>query len=178
MAALTLPDYLRPGLKLVFTGLNPGLYSAQRGKYFARRTNRFWPALSAANFFGRNVTAGDEKKLFEQGIGFTDIVKRPTAQIDELTPEEIIAGAKAFRRKIEKFSPAAICFLGITGFRWVFQVPAKHKFVPGPQLETLGAARVYVLPSPSPANAHYSLAAIVEECRQLKRWLHNLDIAF
>lgn len=178
MAALTLPDYLRPGLKLVFIGLNPGLYSAQMGKYFARRTNRFWPALSTANFFGYEVNAGDEKKLFEQGIGFTDIVKRPTTQIDELTREEIIAGTKKFRHKIEKFSPTAICFLGITGFRWVFQVPAKSQLRPGPQLETIGAARIYVLPSPSPANAHYSLAAIVKECRQLKRWLHNLNITF
>lgn len=178
MAALTLPDYLRSGLKLVFIGLNPGLYSAQTGKYFARQTNRFWPALSAANFFGREVNAGDEKLLFEQGIGFTDIVKRATAQIDELTRDEIIAGTQALRRKIAKFSPAAICFLGITGFRWVFQVPAKNKLRLGPQLETIGTARIYVLPSPSPANAHYSLAAIVEECRQLKSWLHNLEIKF
>jgi len=171
MAELTLPDYLRPGLKLVFIGLNPGLYSAQAGKYFARQTNRFWPALAASHFFGRAVQAGDEKLLFEQGVGFTDVVKRATSQIDELTQEEIVAGAKTLRRKIEKFSPAAICFLGITGFRWVFHLPAKIKITPGPQNEKIGSAPIYVLPSPSAANAHYSFEKIVAECRRLKRWL-------
>ena len=173
MAELTLPDYLRPGLKLVFIGLNPGLYSAQAGKYFARQTNRFWPALSASHFFGRAVQAGDEKLLFEQGIGFTDVVKRATSQIDELTQKEIIAGVKALRRKIEKFSPAAVCFLGITGCRWVFSLPAKTKITSGPQSEKIGSALIYVLPSPSAANAHYSFNAIVEECRRLKRWLEE-----
>jgi len=176
MATLTLPDYLRPGLKLVFIGLNPGLYSASAGKYFARKTNRFWPALSAANLFGREVKAGDEKLLFEPGIGFTDIVKRATAQIDELTPEEIVAGAKTLRRKVEKFAPAAICFLGITGCRWVFQIPAKNKIRLGSQSETIGAARIYVLPSPSPANAHSSLPALAAEFRQLKIWLRQIGI--
>lgn len=175
MATLTLPDYLRPGLKLVFIGLNPGLYSAQQGKYFARKTNRFWPALSRANFFDREVNAGDEKKLFEQGVGFTDVVKRATAQIDELTREEIAAGARALQHKIKKFSPAAVCFLGITGFRWVFQIPAQHRVAPGPQIETLGVSRVYVLPSPSPANAHSSLPALAAELRKLKSWLARLE---
>jgi TDG/mug DNA glycosylase family protein len=171
MAELTLPDYLRPGLKLVFIGLNPGLYSAQAGKYFARQTNRFWPALSAAHFFGREVQAGDEKFLFERGVGFTDVVKRATSQIDELTRNEIVAGVKTLRRKIEKFSPPAVCFLGITGFRWVFNLPAKIKITPGPQSEKIGSALIYVLPSPSAANAHYSFDQIVEECRRLKSWV-------
>ena len=173
---LTLPDYLRPGRKLVFIGLNPGLYSARCGKYFARQTNRFWPALSAANFFGREVKAGDEKLLFQQGIGFTDVVKRATSQIDELTQEEIIAGVKTLRRKIEKFSPAAVCFLGITGFRWVFNLPAKIKITPGPQSEKIGPALIYVLPSPSAANAHYSFEVIAEECRRLETWLGEIGV--
>jgi len=127
---LTLPDYLRPGLKFVFIGLNPGLYSARAGKYFARQTNRFWPALSASSFFGREVRPGDEKILFERGVGFTDVVKRATGQIDELTEEEISAGAKMLRRKIKKFSPSAISFVGLTGFRWAFDVPNKARVIP------------------------------------------------
>ena len=82
---LTLPDYLRRGLKLVFIGLNPGLYSAQQKKYYARATNRFWPALSAANYFGRQLQPGDERMLFAKGVGFTDVVKRASGQIDELS---------------------------------------------------------------------------------------------
>jgi len=178
MPASTLPDYLRPGLKLVFIGLNPGLYSARAGKYFARRTNRFWPALSASRFFGRNVQAGDEKILFEQGIGFTDVVERATAQIDELTPDEIAAGVKALRRKIKKFSPAAACFVGLTGCRWVFELPAKTKVICGPRNGQIGSTPIYVLPSTSAANAHYLFPKVVEECRRLKIWLAEMGITF
>jgi TDG/mug DNA glycosylase family protein len=181
VSPLTLPDYLCPGLKLVFVGLNPGLYSARAGKYFARKTNRFWPALSASRLFNMEVTAGDEKALFEKDIGFTDVVKRATAQIDELTQEEIIAGAKLLRRKLKKFSPDAVCFIGLTGFRWVFEVPVKTKIMPGPQNARIGAnptgaARIYVLPSTSPANAHFSFEQIVEEFRRLKAWLEEANI--
>ncbi len=173
---MTLPDYLRPGLKLVFIGLNPGLYSAHAGKYFARRTNRFWPALAASHFFGREVAAGDEKILFERNVGFTDVVKRATAQIDELTPEEIITGAKALRRKLENFSPGVACFIGLTGFRWVFEVPAKTKIICGPQPQQIGDTRIYVLPSTSAANAHFPPAQIVAEFCRFKSWLNMLDI--
>jgi TDG/mug DNA glycosylase family protein len=174
----TLPDYLRPGLKLVFIGLNPGIYSARAGKYFARKTNRFWPALSASHFFGREVEAGDEKILFEQGIGFTDVVERATTQIDELAEDEIKAGAQKLRRKIKKFSPTAACFVGLTGFRWVFAVPNKIKVTPGPQQEQIGTTHLYVLPSTSPANAHYLFPQMVEEFRRFKFWLDNLNIKF
>ncbi|MGH7596962.1 MAG: mismatch-specific DNA-glycosylase [bacterium] len=174
----TLPDYLRPALKLVFVGLNPGLYSARAGKYFVRKTNRFWPALSASRFFGSEVSAGDEKALFEKDVGFTDVVKRATGQIDELTQDEIITGAKTLCRKLEKFSPAVACFIGLTGYRWVFEAPVKIKVTPGPQNERIGATRIYVLPSTSPANAHFSLNQIVEEFRRLKAWLEAANITF
>jgi TDG/mug DNA glycosylase family protein len=177
-SSLTLPDYLCPGLKLVFIGLNPGLYSARAGKYFARKTNRFWPALSASRFFGSEVTAGDEKRLFKRGIGFTDVVKRATAQSDELTRDEIMAGAQILRRKLEKFSPAVACFIGLTGFRWVFEAPIKAKITPGPRHERIGATRIYVLPSTSPANAHFSCGQIVEEFRRLQAWLEGANITF
>jgi TDG/mug DNA glycosylase family protein len=175
---MTLPDYLRSGLKLVFVGLNPGLYSARAGKYFARKTNRFWPALSASRFFGSDLMAGDEKGLIEKGIGFTDVVKRATAQIDELTRDEIAAGAKMLRRKLEKFSPTVACFIGLTGFRWVLALPVKTKVLPGPQHEKIGATRIYVLPSTSPANAHFSLPQIVDEFRRLQAWLESANITF
>lgn len=173
-AMLTLPDYLRAHLRLVFVGLNPGLYSAQQGKYFARKTNRFWPALAAARFADVPFVPGDEKRLFEKGIGFTDVVKRASGQIDELTPEEIRKGARQLRRKLERFAPAAACFVGITGYRWVFEIPSKTPVRSGPQSERLGRTRIYVLPSTSAANAHYSFAEIVSEMRRLKIWLKTL----
>jgi TDG/mug DNA glycosylase family protein len=174
---LTLPDYLRPGLKLVFIGLNPGLYSALAGKYFARQTNRFWPALSASRFFNKDVGPGDEKILFEQGVGFTDVIKRATGQIDELARHEIAAGAKTLRRKIEKLSPVAACFVGLTGFRWVFPASNKVRITPGPQRELIGSTRLYVFPSTSPANAHFSFEQIVAECRRLKSWLEEIGVS-
>jgi TDG/mug DNA glycosylase family protein len=176
--SLTLPDYLRPGLMLVFIGLNPGLYSARAGKYFARKTNRFWPALSTSRFAGHDLAAGDEKMLFEEkGIGFTDVVKRATAQIDELTKDEIKTGGQTLRQKIEIFSPAVACFIGLTGFRWVFNISVKMRVTPGPQQEQIGSTRLYVLPSTSPANAHYSFKEIVGELRRLKGYLESLGIA-
>ena len=128
---LTLPDYLRPGLKLVFIGLNPGLYSARAGKYFARPTNRFWSALSASQLVGTNLVAGDESLLFGKGIGFTDVVKRATGQVSEVTRDEIAAGVAALRRKLAECSPAVACFVGLTGYRWVFGIPVKTPVRPG-----------------------------------------------
>lgn len=168
---LTLPDYLRPDLKLVFVGLNPGLYSAQQQKYYARKTNRFWPALSASGMVELKVEPGDEKLLFENGLGFTDVVKRASGQIDELTPEEIQAGARQLRRKLLRYAPRVACFVGLTGYRWVFNVPAKIRVLPGPQTEHIRATRIYVLPSTSAANAHYSFTEIVAEFRKLNAWL-------
>ncbi len=175
---LTLPDYLRPGLKLVFVGLNPGLYSARAGKYFARPTNRFWSALSASQFVGRDVAAGDERILFEQGIGFTDVVKRATGQVSEVTREEIAAGAAALRRKLEELPPAVACFVGLTGYRWVFGIPARTPVRPGLQKEAIGSVRIYVLPSTSPANARFSFDDLVEAFRHLKSSLEDLHIRF
>lgn len=174
---LTLPDYLRDGLKLVFIGLNPGLFSARQQKYYARRTNRFWPALSASRIVGRDIGPGEEAALFEKGIGFTDVVKRASGQIDELTPQEIQRGARHLRRKLTRYAPQAACFVGLTGFRWVWDVPAKARVQPGPQDEQIGATRIYVLPSTSAANAHYSLAEIVTELHNMQKWLLAQGIA-
>ena len=177
-ALLTLPDYLRPGLKLVFIGLNPGLYSARAGTYFARPTNRFWPALSACQLAGTNLVAGDESLLFGKGIGFTDVVKRATGQVSEVTREEIAAGVAALRAKLGECSPAVACFVGLTGYRWVFGIPVKTPVQPGLQKEVIGSVRVYVLPSTSPANARFSFNDIVEAFRQLTSSLEDLHIRF
>lgn len=154
------------------------MFSAQKGKYYARTANRFWPALSASGLVGSEVKAGDETMLFERGIGFTDVVKRATGQIDELTREEIVTGAKILRQKIAAFAPRVACFVGLTGFRWVFEVPNKTAIKPGPQRENIALTQIYVLPSTSPANAHYPPNAIVKEFQRLKSWLDSKIIRF
>ena len=156
---------------MVFVGLNPGLYSAQQQKYYARKTNRFWPALSSSGIVEFEVTPGDEKLLFEKSLGFTDVVKRASGQIDELIADEIQLGARRLRRKLLRYAPRVACFVGLTGYRWVFNVPARIPVQPGPQTERIGATRIYVLPSTSAANAHYAFAEIVEEFRKFNEWL-------
>jgi len=169
---MTLPDLLRPNLDLVFVGINPSIYSVQQGHYFARKTNRFWPSLSASSLsLSIRQTLGVDRLdpshdviLLEHGIGFTDVVKRPTARADELTPAEFAAGARDLVAKLEKFQPKIACFQGIMGFRPFLQVlaPALPKPVLGEQQLRLGQTRLFVVPSPSPANAHASPAIQTE----------------
>ncbi|MDZ7269085.1 MAG: mismatch-specific DNA-glycosylase [candidate division KSB1 bacterium] len=176
--SLTLPDYLRPGLQLLFIGLNPGRYSAQTGKYFARPSNRFWPALSASGLLGGSVQAGDEAMLLERGIGFTDVVKRATGQIGELTAQEIAAGARALRRKLERHAPRVACVIGVSGMRWLFALPQRERIEPGPQPWRIATTVFYLLPSTSPANAHYRREQIVAEFRRCANWLAAHGIRF
>ena len=114
---MTLPDLLRPGLDLVFVGINPSLFSTAQGHYFARKTNRFWPALSRSvlSEAPRRALGVDQLEpvhdivLLEFGIGFTDVVKRPTARADELDPAEFVASARELVMKLETFKPRIAC---------------------------------------------------------------------
>jgi len=169
---MTLPDLLRPGLDLVFVGINPSIYSVQQGHYFARKTNRFWPSLSASilsmtirQALGvERLLPDHDVMLLDHGIGFTDVVKRPTARADELSPAEFAAGARELVAKLEAFQPKIACFQGIMGFRPFLQVlaPALPKPALGEQPPRLGRTRLFVVPSPSPANAHASPAIQTE----------------
>jgi TDG/mug DNA glycosylase family protein len=161
---VTLPDLLRRDLDLVFVGINPSICSAERGHYFARKTNRFWPCLSASilSLTIRQALGVDrlypehDVSLPDHGIGFTDVVKRPTARAGELSPAEFADGARNLVTKLEEFQPAIACFQGIMGFRPFLQVlaPASPKPELGEQPLRLGRTRLFVVPSPSPANAH------------------------
>jgi double-stranded uracil-DNA glycosylase len=159
----TLPDLLRDGLDVVFVGINPSLYSARRGHYFARPTNRFWRAfsrsrLSAAARLALSVavlTPAHDRPLLEHGFGFTDLVKRPTARAAEVA-DEISAGIDALTAKLERHRPRFACFHGITGYRHVHLYLAADKAAPalGLQPVRIGATRLFVVPNPSGANAH------------------------
>jgi TDG/mug DNA glycosylase family protein len=167
----TLPDYLRDGLDIVFVGLNPGLYSAQVGHYFAYKHNRFWSALSASGLVPQPVGPEDDARLLDWGIGLTDIVKRPTRGIHELTPAEFRRGAKALREKIIRYTPHVICFIGLTGYRVCCGQSSRGL---GSQKERFADANVFVIPSTSPRNARYSLADIVAVLRDLKEYRDTL----
>jgi TDG/mug DNA glycosylase family protein len=160
---VTLPDLLRPALKIVFVGINPSLFSAQRGHYFARTTNRFWPcfsrsvlSLEARQALGVEILKPEhDRALLDHGFGFTDLVKRPTARADQLDPAELTAGVGDLAAKLTRDKPRIACFHGITGFRAMHRALAAD--APAPQLGEqpwrLGPSRLFVIPNPSPANA-------------------------
>ena len=164
LSAGTLPDLLRPGLKIVFVGINPSVFSAQRGHYFARTTNRFWPcfsrsilSLEARQALGvETLKPEHDRALPDYGFGFTDLVKRPTARADQLDTAELVAGVAKLTAKLACDKPRIACFHGITGFRAVHRALAAD--APAPQLGEqpwrLGPSRLFVIPNPSPANAH------------------------
>ena len=177
-AAITLPDYLRPGLDIVLIGLNPSSFSVRVGHYFANPRNRFWAAISAANVAGRPVGPGDEAKLLDDGIGFTDLVKRPTPQASGLRAEDYRREAPMLREKITRYVPAIACFHGLTAYR-AFLRYGEGANPPrvidlGRQENTIGESRIFVLPNPSPANAQYSLDDLTQWYRRLQEWREEL----
>lgn len=175
----TLPDYLRPGLDVVFVGINPGAYSAQVGKYFATPQNRFWRALNRSGLAPseRGLGPGDEAWLPEFGVGFTDVVKRPSNSASSLRAADFRTWAPRTRAKLLEAAPLIVCFNGLTGYKWFRQYgdPEPPPQSPPPwktarlglQPETLGHSRVFVAPNPSPANASYSLDDIADWLRRL-----------
>ncbi len=166
----TLPDYLAPGLAVVLVGINPSRYSAEVGRYFANPRNRFWRAFNAARLTPEPLSAETDYRALEFGIGFTDLVKRPTPGISELRPEEYRQGAPLLREKLERYRPKIVCFNGITAFdRYLRHTEGRRQRVAlGVQAHTIGESRVFVAPNPSPANAAFSLDALVCWYRKLK----------
>ena len=163
--AKRVPDLIAPGLDVLFCGINPGLYSGAVGHHFARPGNRFWPALHLSGFTPRRLSPFDEGDLLDLGLGITNMVARTTARADELDSEELARGATILRRKVRRHEPKVLAVLGVTAFRLAFGAP---KAGVGPQPETIGGTRLWVLPNPSGLNAHYQLdrlSAVFEELR-------------
>jgi double-stranded uracil-DNA glycosylase len=164
----TLPDYLALGLDLVFIGINPGLYSVQRGHYFARPTNRFWPAFSRSSLSAcirakcRRETLGpeDDGVLLAFGIGFTDVVKVPSRNAQAVRPADFRAWAPRLLERLRTYGPAIACFHGIMGYRaftrYALGETRAHAEL-GVQPLRLDTTRLFVVPNPSPANAHFRL---------------------
>ena len=180
-AAATLPDLLRPGLDIVFVGINPSVYSVQQGHYFARKINRFWPcfslsALSAPVRRGLGVARLEpvhDVLLPDYGFGFTDLVKRATPNVTGLTPQEMAAGAGVLRDKLAHFQAASglhprrhhLSRAGAAPRLWA-RLPSRW----GRRRRPSAAAALFVVPNPSPANAHFTPAQQVE-------WYDRLTVA-
>lgn len=155
--------------RLLFVGINPGLWTAAVNAHFARRGNRFWPALHAAGIVDRLVdasdgmSAADRAMVLDAGIGITNLVPVATARADELTRAQLVAGGAALVATIERTKPAVVAVLGLTAFRQAFDRPATAA---GRQDDGIGGAALWVLPNPSGLNAHETVASLAAAYRE------------
>jgi len=162
----TTDDLIDYDLKVLFCGINPGIWSGATGFHFARPGNRFWKVLHLAGFTPRQLHPSEEHELLELGCGITSFCKRTTARADELTPEEFIEGGRVVIRNIERYKPQNLAVLGIGAYRSAFRV---HVAKLGLQDEKIGETRIWLLPNPSGLNAHYQLPDFVKLFSELKR---------
>jgi double-stranded uracil-DNA glycosylase len=164
-AGLTIPDVVGPDLRVLFSGINPSLYSAATGHHFARPGNRFWPALHRSGFTDRQLHPSEQAELPARGLGVTNVVARATARADELSPAELITGGAVLAELAARWRPRFLAVLGVTAYRTAF---ARPKAVIGPQDETVGGVRVWVLPNPSGLNAHYTVDGLARAFAELR----------
>ena len=161
----TTEDLIDDNLKVLFCGINPGIWSGATGFHFAKPGNRFWKALHLGGFTNRVLHPSEELELLETGYGITSFCKRTTARADELTTAEFIEGGRNLVKKIEKFRPKTLAVLGIGAYRAAFQKPKAQL---GLQDESISATRVWLLPNPSGLNAHYQLNDLAKLFGDLK----------
>ena len=193
---LRLTDRIRPGVKLLFVGINPGVRSATTGHHFAGPSNRFWKLLWEARLTPEPFTHEDDVRLPELGMGVTNLVARPSPGIDVLKPAEYVEGWKILERKIDRYRPDVVALVGVTLWRAILPLvlddPQAAAFAPeaslrelrrakrartltvkcpGPQALTVHGAQMFVLPNPSGRNAHYSREQMLSAFRSLRRWI-------
>ncbi|HWG13197.1 MAG TPA: G/U mismatch-specific DNA glycosylase [Streptosporangiaceae bacterium] len=163
----TIPDVLPPPgapFHVLFCGINPGLYSAATGWHFARPGNRFWPALHGAGFTPRRLDPSEQALLAGYGLGITNLAARATAQASELSRAELRAGGARLTELVAERRPRFLAIAGVTAYRESF---GQKNAQVGPQTQTIGSARLWIVPNPSGLNAHWPLPAIIEEFRRL-----------
>ncbi|MFM0153899.1 G/U mismatch-specific DNA glycosylase [Paraburkholderia sediminicola] len=161
----SLPDILEPSLSVVFCGINPGVLAASTGHHFAGRGNRFWRAVHLAGFTPEQISPEDDRTLLQYRCGLTTVVSRPTARADELSQSDFKAAAVEFERKIERYAPQCVAFLGKMA---LCAMSGKRDIDWGLQPTAFGGARAWVLPNPSGLNRGFSLDALVTAYRELR----------
>jgi len=169
-----LRDRIRPGVRVLLVGINPGVRSSLTGHHFAGYSNRFWKLLYESGLVPEPITAEDDGRLPEWGFGVTNIVPRPTPGIDTLTPREYVEGRVRLRRKILRHRPAVVAMVGVTVFRGMFP-SRKGPVTLGVQPERIGDSAIFVLPNPSGRNANYSYGEMLEAFRALQRFVAVMD---
>jgi double-stranded uracil-DNA glycosylase len=167
-----LPDYLTPGLDIIFVGINPGVQSARAGHYYANPRNPFWLLLYQAGLTPRQLRPDEDHLLPTFGYGLTDIVKRPSRGLADLTAADFHRGRQILSEKLLACQPRIVCFNSKTGFVNFFGPEVFRRF--GRQAVTLGASRIFVMPSTSPANAGIPFAVKLRHFRVLRRWRNTL----
>lgn len=158
------PDLIAPDLRVLFCGINPSLYSAAVGHHFARPGNRFWPTLYRAGFTDRLLQPREERELLARGVGITNVCSNASASADSLSLDDYRRGSLRLRRKLRRYRPRAVAFLGLGAYRIAAREP---KAVVGPQPRDFAGILAWALPNPSGLNAHYQLDALVECYRAL-----------
>jgi double-stranded uracil-DNA glycosylase len=165
---VTVPDLVGPGLKLLFVGINPGLWTAATQTHFAHPGNRFYPALHLGGVIEREIDRGsgmsdeDRAHLIERGIGITNVVHRATARASELAAAELRAGGEALRRFVDEHRPIVVAVAGITAYRTAFRVP---KAEIGRQPDRFEGAELWIVPNPSGLNAHETIETLAAAYR-------------
>ncbi len=162
----TLPDVIAKNLRVLFCGINPGLYTAAVGHHFARPGNRFWPALYKSGFTNRLLSPFDERELLKAKLGITNVVSHATASASEVTKEDFVRGGRTLRRKVRRYRPRIVAILGIEAYRKAF---GQLEVEIGEQDETIGDATLWVLPNPSGLNANYQLKDFTRLFRKLRK---------
>lgn len=159
----TVPDLVRPGVRLLFVGINPGLWTAATQTHFAHPSNRFYPALHRAGLIDIEIdpAAGmspqERNHLLDRDIGITNLVARATARAGELSADELRRGRDRLEATVHRLRPAVVAVAGVTAYRVAFQRP---RAVMGRQPEDLGGAALWVVPNPSGLNAHETIGTL------------------
>ena len=172
-----LPDRVRPPVRVLFVGINPGVRSAETGHHFAGPSNRFWKLLYASGVVPEPITHEGDVRLPEWGVGITNLIARPSPGIDDLKPAEYLEGWQILERKIDRFRPDIVAFVGVTMYRALWKVIGHVEppvIAPGFQKATVHGARLFVLPNPSGRNAHFSWDDMLASFRALARAIKRL----
>ena len=163
-----LTDHIRPGVRILFVGINPGLRSAATGHHFAGYSNRFWKLLFESKLVSEPLTYQDDWRLPDWGFGLTNIIQRPSAGIDVLKPNEYATGRKRLVATVQRYRPHVVALLGVTIYRTLFPDHQTGRISLGFQDKTLADRPIFVLPNPSGRNAHYPYRAMLAAFRRLK----------
>jgi TDG/mug DNA glycosylase family protein len=166
-----LRDHIKPGVRVLFVGINPGLRSAAIGHHFAGYSNRFWKLLYESKLIPENIQTEDDHRLPDWRFGITNLVPRATPGIGTLRPQEYGEGLRVLRRKVRRFKPEIVAFVGVSLYRSIFGKKGPVNL--GRQIEQFEGADVFVLPNPSGRNANFSYAEMLAAFRKLKPALRD-----